>query len=174
MKRLLKFLLVMSLLFITYSCFPYNKMEGKIIKVIDGDTFWYSCKYGTFKARLAAIDAPEITQEYGIEAKNYISRYLNKPSSIIVMETDCWGRALVYLKIGNVDINLLMIASGNAWHYSKYNSDSTYAFAQKLAKYNKVGLWSNNNPMEPWEYRKKFKKKDSIHWNVYDYKDKNK
>lgn len=147
-------------------------MDGKITKVIDGDTFWYATKYGTFKVRLAAIDAPELSQDYGVESKNYISKYLNMPSSITIIQTDCWGRALAYLKVGNTDINLLMIASGNAWHYSHFDNNDAYELACRLAKINKIGLWKKDNPIEPRIFRKKFKKKDSISWNIYDYKEK--
>lgn len=43
---------------------------------------------------------------------------------------------------------------GYAWVYKKYSNNSSYYEAEKLAKRNKKGLWVDNNPIEPWEFRK--------------------
>src|SRR4051812_20613607 len=40
------------------------KVKGKVVRIIDGDTFELLVKKTTYKIRLSAIDAPEKGQDY--------------------------------------------------------------------------------------------------------------
>jgi endonuclease YncB( thermonuclease family) len=58
------------------------------------------------------------------------------------------------------DINLEMVQKGMAWHYKKYiksqnvEDRQSYNNAEQDARLNKIGLWSDVNPVAPWEWRK--------------------
>lgn len=52
------------------------------------------------------------------------------------------------------DVNLRMIKSGMAWHYSYFNSEKEYADAEKEARIKKTGLWIDANPINPYEFRR--------------------
>ena len=54
-------------------------------------------------------------------------------------------------------INLLCVRYGYAWNYVYFNTDSSYALAQKLAQKENRGLWAFTH-IEPWNYRKNNKK----------------
>jgi endonuclease YncB( thermonuclease family) len=47
-----------------------------------------------------------------------------------------------------------------AWHYKKYiksqnvEDRQSYNNAEQDARLNKIGLWSDVNPVAPWEWRK--------------------
>lgn len=101
------------------------------------------------------IDAPEKTQDYGKESKSFLEKYLNQKATVIGKGTDRYGRTLGTLFIDSKNINLESVKTGNAWQYVKYSSDTTFTNAEALARENKVGLWKDPAPMEPWEWRKK-------------------
>lgn len=79
------------------------------LRVVDGDTFRLDKQY----YRLARIDAPELftykcTREYrkAVDAKRYLNRLFSiHPIRIVEGETDIYGRILVELYLGSVNIN---------------------------------------------------------------------
>ena len=46
-----------------------------------------------------------------------------------------------------------MISDGFAWHYSKYSKDKKFAEAENDARIKKKGLWIDQDPVAPWDYR---------------------
>lgn len=42
-----------------------------------------------------------------------------------------------------------------AWHYIEYDDSKIYQDAENEARTNRIGLWKDPNPMEPWSYRRK-------------------
>lgn len=46
-----------------------------------------------------------------------------------------------------------MVKTGMAWVYRKYATNQAYYSAEETAKTNKIGLWSQPNPVPPWEFR---------------------
>ena len=54
-----------------------------------------------------------------------------------------------------------MIATGNAWHYAAYSTDSSLAALQSQAQAQRLGLWAQPNPTPPWDYRKNGQKPSS-------------
>jgi micrococcal nuclease len=68
---------------------------------------------------------------------------------------DRYGRTLGTLFVDSLDINMLSIRSGCSWHFKKYSKDQEYAEAEEFARINKLGLWSLDNPIQPWEWRRR-------------------
>ena len=52
------------------------------------------------------------------------------------------------------DINLHMVETGNAWHYSYYDKTPAYAAAEVAAREAKKGLWAAEGPINPYRWRK--------------------
>ena len=46
-----------------------------------------------------------------------------------------------------------MVKLGMAWHFKKYSDDMSYDDLEREAREAKVGLWSDPNPIAPWDYR---------------------
>jgi len=46
------------------------------------------------------------------------------------------------------------VREGFAWHYKKYSSDTALANAEIQAKKEGRGLWKDQSPIPPWEWRK--------------------
>lgn len=130
----------------------------KIIGIRDGDSA--DGLYGEFPVsiRLAHIDAPEKRQAFGKAAKQKLSDLCFGKTVTIVSEgkkgTYHGGRIIaeVFLEDGT-NVNKTMISEGFAWHYKKYSKDKSYDALEKDARINKRGLWTDQNPVSPWNFR---------------------
>lgn len=130
----------------------------KIIGIRDGDSA--DGLYGEFPVsiRLAHIDAPEKRQAFGKAAKQKLSDLCFGKTVTIVSEgkkgTYHGGRIIaeIFLEDGT-NVNKTMISEGFAWHYKKYSKDKSYDALENDARINKRGLWTDQNPVSPWNFR---------------------
>ena len=140
-------------------------ITGKVIGISDGDTITVlNEKHEQLKIRLAGIDCPEKSQAFGNRAKRTLSdKVFSQNVKVETRDKDKYGRTLGIVKIGEEDINQYMISEGVAWHYKKYaNTQPTeeadrYAKAEETARLNKKGLWIQEHPTPPWEFREQNK-----------------
>ncbi|MBR4956258.1 MAG: thermonuclease family protein [Lentisphaeria bacterium] len=135
---------------------PKMTMTGRVLEVYDGDTLTVLAGQNKFRVRLFGVDAPEVLQEYGIPARDRLRELiLGQTVTVEVLNVDQYGRAVAILRKNLQEINTEMVRSGAAWHYVQYAAGETgLADAQKEAKNAKTGIWQNNNPVPPWDYRK--------------------
>jgi endonuclease YncB( thermonuclease family) len=157
----MKKLLLLSLLLLSLSAFS-AEIIGKVVGVSDGDTITVldDMDQGKFRIRLDKIDAPEKKQAFGNKAKQFLSTLIfGKKVSIRFKSIDNYGRVLGIIYCDGKEINLVMVQSGYAWHYSYYDKTPAYIQAEKDARAEKKGLWQDPNPINPFEYRKKNKKR---------------
>jgi endonuclease YncB( thermonuclease family) len=71
-----------------------------------------------------------------------------------VKDTDREGRTVGVVFKANVNVNLQMVRSGFAWWYKKYAPfDDDLRLAEQYARADKLGLWTDPNPVPPWEWR---------------------
>ena len=137
-----------------------ERETARVLRVIDGDTIEVDLNNKKEMIRLIGIDAPEtvdprkIIECFGKEASEKAKEILN--GKIITLESDPtqgnrdkYGRLLRYVFINELNINKLMISEGFAHEYtyqsSPYKYQSEFENAQRKAKENKVGLWSEDN-----------------------------
>lgn len=110
------------------------------------------------KIRLAHIDCPEKRkhQPYGTQAKKVLSDLcFGQQVSINTQNSDRYGRLIAVITNSKKQIvNQEMIKLGMAWHFTKYSSDKTYAKLEQEARKKRIGLWRENNPTPPWNWRK--------------------
>lgn len=140
-----------------------NALKGTVISVADGDTVTVlDAQKQSHKIRLAFIDAPERSQSYGQKARQALAEKVYRHEVLVdVYEIDRYGREVGRIRVDNRDINLSLVSEGYAWHYRYYaeqgqdrRSFSEYEAAQKLARQEKRGLWRDENPIPPWEFRR--------------------
>lgn len=135
-------------------------LTGKVTSVHDGDTITLYAGTGTQKIRLAGIDAPEVKQPYGIESREALRQYfLNQLVTVDTTKLDKYGRTVGKVLLDGEDINLKQVTRGLAWVYVKYLGELSaedrfkYQSAQEAAQQAKVGLWKQDTPEEPWNFR---------------------
>ncbi|MBX9877597.1 MAG: thermonuclease family protein [Candidatus Obscuribacterales bacterium] len=112
------------------------------------------------RIRLAKIDCPEKHQPFGQKAKQFTSSLsYNKTVTLKEHGKDRYGRTIgtVLLPDGR-SLNKELVRTGLAWWYSKYAPNDTELDQLQLqARETKKGLWSDSNPIPPWEFRKQEK-----------------
>ena len=133
-----------------------DALRGRVVKVADGDTITILDASNTqYKIRLQGIDAPEKAQAFGRASGRYLSGLVaGRDVRVTYAKRDQYDRILGIVYLDDRDINLEMLKAGMAWHYKKYDSTPAYAKAEAEARAAKLGLWVEQNPIEPHEYRK--------------------
>lgn len=161
-----------SLLFVfffSFKCNPnsyntnnFKDFQGKITAIKDGDTFKVLYDGSEKTIRLAHIDCPEKKQPFGTRAKWFASQLCFGKIVIVKTEgkTDRYNRIIgeIILQDGT-NVNKELVKNGFAWHFKKYSKNMEYANLEISAKEKKIGLWQEENPIAPWEWRKLRKKR---------------
>ena len=127
----------------------------RVVGVHDGDTV--TCLDDTNaqqKVRLAEIDAPELGQDFGKVSRDSLAEMVfGKTVQVTDDGKDRYGRWVGHLNVNGTDVNRQMIATGNAWHYTDYSNDLSLEALQQQAQQRRLGLWSQDAPTPPWDYR---------------------
>ena len=153
-------------LFSVAAAFAADTISGKVVAVADGDTITVLVAgHDQVKIRLANIDAPEKAQPFGQRSKKTMSDLaFGKAVECNQSGLDRYGRTIAVCKVGGVDINLAMVKAGMAWVYRKYaHNVPDYYSAEDDARRQRRGLWADQEPMPPWEWRHLQKTNSSSH-----------
>ena len=109
--------------------------------------------------RLAHIDCPEVKkqQPFGQAAKKFTSDICF--GQMVTVENDGkfdrYKRLIaVIINNKNENVNKALVEAGLAWHFLKYSTDTSYDSLEAKARQNKIGLWADENPTPPWQWRK--------------------
>ena len=134
---------------------------GRVTRIHDGDTVSVAQRDGQRLVRLASIDAPELAQPYGHQARQRLGTCrIGRIAVVEVQGTDRHGRMLGMLEAGGRDCGLDQLAAGTAWHYRHYADEQpterrlAYAAAERAARQRGAGLWAEPDPIPPWTYRR--------------------
>ena len=130
--------------------------NGRIVKVIDGDTVDVSMSGRTERVRLVGVDTPETKkpntpiQCFGPEASKHINELLPVDTPVLVQRDvearDPYGRLLgyVYRTSDNLFVNQDLIINGFARPLSIAPNTafaSEFATLAQTAQNSKIGLW---------------------------------
>lgn len=152
-----------ALLLITYSIPSYaEELSGQVVGITDGDTLTVLDANRTqHKIRLAGIDAPESSMDWGSKAKKALADMTFRRQVIVLWDKkDRYGRTLGKVMVEGRDINLQLIGQGMAWHYKKYQNEQSsadrdlYSRSEIESRTQKKGLWADPSPIPPWEWRR--------------------
>ncbi|EAK0467187.1 thermonuclease [Campylobacter upsaliensis] len=140
-----------------------KELTGKVSRVIDGDTIELLAKtsktnpynhIAKLKIRLYGIDAPELKQAYGKEAKEYLSALVLKQEvGLIIENKDKYDRFVGTIFLKGQDINKEMVKNGYAHAYESFSKK--YLAEQADVKMFKLGLWQDEKAVKPSEFRRK-------------------
>ena len=137
-------------------------LAGRVVGVSDGDTVTVlTAENRQFKIRLSGIDAPEKKQPFGTHAKETLARQLFGQAVVVEWsKTDRYGRIVGKIEVDGVDANLEQVREGSAWVYTQYLRElpvedrKLYLEAERLAKAERRGLWHDEQPEPPWQWRR--------------------
>lgn len=152
MKKILTLLLV---LFATQT--HAATLTGRVVKVLSGDTLIVLEGTTHHQIKLLGIDAPEHEQPFANRSKQALTNNVaGKTVEVKYDQRDHYQRILGQVIYMGYDINLRQLELGMAWHLAQYEHEesSKYAQAELIAQRDKVGLWRDQNPVAPWDFRK--------------------
>jgi endonuclease YncB( thermonuclease family) len=152
-------------------------LEGRVVRVADGDTLTVLVGERPERVRLAGIDAPEKGQPFGERSKEGLSRLtFGKEVRVDWQKHDRYGRVVGKIWAPapdapcersscrrTLDVGLAQVTQGLAWHYKKYAPEQSeadrgrYASAKDEARARRAGLWAEPEPVPvpPWEWRRR-------------------
>ena len=166
---------LMALLTITGRSFPGSDVppklidsapkliEGRIVRVVDGDTLYIDSFGRRHRIRLHGIDAPEFEkigkydrQPYAEESKEWLESQLAR--SNIEWESvgvDPFGRVLAVVYKDKRSVNLDLVSNGYAWVFPGTTRNlKALKVAEDEAVKSKLGLWAaKKTPKKPWDWR---------------------
>lgn len=131
----------------------------------DGDTITVINQNNeSVRIRLAGVDCPESTQSHGNNAKQFtVSKVSGKRVRIQPETIDKYGRTVGIVLINGENLNQQIVEHGHGWVYRKYCTAgfcNDWLKKEEAAKDAKVGLWKENNPQPPWEWRAEHRRKN--------------
>jgi micrococcal nuclease len=154
MKKNLKNVLFLVILLAAFNLWAPS-FTGTCIRITDGDSIAIWVHNKVVEVELEGIDCPEISQDFGKEAKDFTSSMIfKKKVTVHIKSYDPEERVVGRVFLDDTDLSLELVNAGMAWHDRKHNSEKKLSRAQKRAKKNKTGLWSKPKPTAPWVYRK--------------------
>ncbi len=132
-------------------------VSGRVVSIADGDTVTVLDENNQqHRIRLAGIDTPERGQPFGQAARDAIGAMcFNRYVIVRVDETDRYGRLVGWIEVDGQSVNQRLLRDGMAWHYKQYNKSVTLAELEREAQQQRRGLWSDPNPIAPWQWRKR-------------------
>ncbi len=152
--------------------------SAKVIAVMDGDTVMVLRENGQkLKIRLVNIDAPEKDQPYGKQSRDSLFEMLGrKQVQIDSRAIDKYGRVIALVSVGGLDVNQAQVKRGCAWAGEGWqqrrsvssrpekqtpgakraagDSGKSYIGLQVEAKRAGLGLWAQEDPQTPWQWRR--------------------
>lgn len=138
-----------------------DEIRGKVVSIADGDTITVlDAEKVQHKIRLQGIDAPEKKQAFGTKSKELLTEKIAGHDVAIEWKAkDRYGRILGEVMLGRRHINLEMVQEGMAWHYVEYSKSKELSQAELASRRAGRGLWADQDPTPPWEFRKTAKAK---------------
>ena len=146
---------VAAILAITY--FAQAEM-ATVVKVIDGDTIKVATEQGVTIVRLYGIDSPEKSQAHGQSARDFAaSMVFGKIVDVAPVGRDRYGRTVAIVMVGTQCLQEQLLLQGYAWVYPQYCREKfcqAWSTLQGISAGNRVGLWMDPAPVQPWVWRK--------------------
>lgn len=128
-------------------------MEGKVVKVIDGDEISLKLNNNQFIIRILGIKSfnPTVNdpnfQNIGKLALYYLQeKLINKEIKVVFekFKLDKKKRLLAYIHFNDLDIGKEMVSKGYSLVYTRFafSRMKSYISKEKVARLKKIGLWS--------------------------------
>lgn len=156
MPRYLLLLLPAALLLLLVLTGSTLAEQLKVVSISDGDTFTgLDSQNRQVKVRLHGIDAPEKAQAFGNVSRKALGDLIEgKTVEAQQVDKDRYGRVVANVHISGTHVNRELVAKGLAWRYVQYDKKGEFTQVEQAAKTARKGLWADEKPVPPWEWRK--------------------
>lgn len=149
---------------------PSSYLNGRVARITDGDTVWIQVadRFEWVQVRFYGVDAPESewpdlwpAQPFSAEAKKFlVEKTAGRQVSVQLKNDTTYGRTVGEIFVNGKSLSRELLKHGLAWWNKKYAPDDlVLKNLQEKAKSAKLGLWSQENPVPPWEHRRRYRQK---------------
>ena len=139
-------------------------LTARVTDVHDGDTLSVRVRTKTVTVRLIYIDAPELAQPWGRQARRSLQELVRlEEVRVRTKGKDKYSRTLgevVRMRDG-LDVNLEQVRRGMAWSYTRGAARPAYDAAELAAHQARVGLWQDARPERPSNFRRKQRERNA-------------
>lgn len=158
--RAVRILLFLALPLAVCSSGSAASLSGKVTEVVDGGSFAMVSLNHPLKVKLIGVAAPDQSQSYaGLSRQHLSDLVLDKFVTVRFSALD-GGFLVAQVQAGEMDVNAQMIRDGGAWYNQADErllneaERQVYAKSQDAARGERRGLWQDESPVSPWEFRK--------------------
>jgi micrococcal nuclease len=156
MKRIAAGLAMIMIAWCASAAVCEESWSGKCVGISDGDTILVMQGRRQVKIRLHGIDCPEMGQDFGAQARRFTGQMVfGKIVIVQEMDRDRYGRTVAWVWVDGQSLNKELVKAGFAWWYRYYAlHDEELRTLEAKARKDKLGLWSQPNPIPPWKFRR--------------------
>lgn len=132
-------------------------ISGTVITVIDGDTITVSDEARKrYRVRLAGVDAPAAKQAFGLESARSLAALCYRKAAKVEWKEKKSSVHLGQVTCEDKDAGAEQVRRGLAWvSPQQLTAGSALPEMEAYARLRKIGLWADENPVPPWEWREK-------------------
>lgn len=133
--------------------------EGRVLRVLDGDSFVVTADGADTGVRLFGIDSPERGQGWSRRSRFALADLLEGETvRLEVEEIDRYDRLVVRVVRARdgVDVSTEQVRLGHSWVYRQYTDDPELLRLETAAREAGIGLWSlpEHDRVPPWVWRR--------------------
>lgn len=125
--------------------------KATVTSIEDGDSVLVTTPNERYTLHLVGVDAPELSQPGGPEAKAFLSELVL--GKAVTVRLKSVSERSARLEINGSDVSAALIRAGMAWHCPRYTEDHDLTRAEADARKAKRGLWNLDRPTPPWLLR---------------------
>ena len=121
---------------------------GRVVRVVDGDTYDVLAGSTIYRVRLLSVDAPEQDQPFGHQAADSVARLLGPKQLVLLTRqgVDLYGRTLASVRLPvaggpALALDSVLVVRGWAWAWDPKHRVAGRSVQQTAAVAARRGLW---------------------------------
>lgn len=160
MIQLKRILIIAATLICTSVVARAVTLQAKVIEVQAGNILVVSNINRSVRVRLKSVVPPEAGQPFSDMARDHLKALVFDKTVTVEYTHLADGYLEAKVLLNGIDIGSQMLRDGVAWYdhatdYELGDSDrDLYAQCEQAARAEKRGLWQDESPVAPWEYRR--------------------
>jgi micrococcal nuclease len=135
-------------------------LQAKVLEVQTGNTLIVSNINRSVRVRLKSVVPPEAGQPFYEVARDHLKALVLDQTVMVDYTHLANGYLEAKVFLNGIDIGSQMVRDGAAWYdratdYELNDADrDLYAQCEKAARAEKRGIWQQESPVAPWEFRR--------------------